>query len=73
MTYDEFINNIIETRGQWGIPLNEYFEAHHIIPRCMGGDGECFRKGKRTNDKNTQHFYFFFSITVILSFLGFRV
>ena len=52
MTYDEFINNIIETRGQWGIPLNEYFEAHHIIPRCMGGDGECFRKGKRTNDKN---------------------
>ena len=31
MTYDEYIKSIIEARGQWGIPLDEYFEAHHII------------------------------------------
>lgn len=40
MTYDEFINNIIETRGQWGIPLNEYFEAQSesTIRRIMSGN-----------------------------------
>ena len=38
MTYNEFIQNIIDTRGQWNIPDGEYFERHHIIPRCMGGE-----------------------------------
>lgn len=37
MTYKEFIQNIINTRGQWGIDEQEIFEAHHIIPRCLGG------------------------------------
>lgn len=37
MTYDEFIKNIIDTRGQWNIPPNEYYEVHHIIPKCLGG------------------------------------
>lgn len=37
-TYNEFIQNIIETRGQWSIPDGEYFEKHHINPRCMGGE-----------------------------------
>ena len=37
MTYDEFISNIIETRGQWNIPEGEYYEIHHIIPKCKGG------------------------------------
>ena len=37
MTYNEFIQNIIDTRGQWNIPDDEYFEAHHIIPKCFGG------------------------------------
>lgn len=37
MTYQEYIQNIIDTRGQWNIPEGEYYEAHHIIPRCMGG------------------------------------
>ena len=36
--YDKFIQEIIDTRGQW----NELFceEIHHIIPRCMGGTGK---------------------------------
>lgn len=39
MTYNEFINSIIKERGQWNIPDGEYFEGHHIIPRCLGGEG----------------------------------
>ena len=35
--YDKFIQNIINTRGQWGIPEGEYYESHHIIPKCFGG------------------------------------
>ena len=38
MTYDKFIDNILNTRGRYGIPENEYKERHHIIPKCMGGD-----------------------------------
>lgn len=37
MTYQEFIQNIIATRGQWNILKGEYFEKHHIIPRCLNG------------------------------------
>ena len=37
--YKEFIENIIATRGQWNIPQGEYFEAHHIVPKCLGGNG----------------------------------
>ena len=40
-TYEEFINNILKTRGRFACG-NEYHECHHIIPRCMGG----------TNDKD---------------------
>ena len=40
MTYNEFIQNIINTRGQWAIPVDEYKEMHHIVPRCMGGLGD---------------------------------
>lgn len=39
MNYKQYIQNIINTRGQWNIPKNEYFEGHHIIPRCLGGTG----------------------------------
>lgn len=39
MTYKEYIQNIINTRGQWGISKGEPCERHHIIPRCMGGTG----------------------------------
>lgn len=38
-SYDTFISNIIKERGQWGI-TNEYFEGHHILPRCLGGEGQ---------------------------------
>lgn len=36
--YYEFILNIINSRGQWS-PITEYWEGHHIIPRCLGGQG----------------------------------
>lgn len=36
-TYDEYIQNILDTRGRFGIPKGEYKERHHIIPRCVGG------------------------------------
>lgn len=41
ISYAEFIQRIIDTRGQWNIPDGEYFEVHHIIPKCMGGSGDC--------------------------------
>lgn len=36
MTYDNFIKNIIQDRGQFNAPT-EYYEKHHIIPKCKGG------------------------------------
>ena len=41
MTYHEFINDILSTRGRNGCGEN-YHEEHHVIPKCMGG----------TNDKD---------------------
>lgn len=38
-TYDEFIQNILNTRGRFACG-EEYHERHHIIPRCMGGTNE---------------------------------
>lgn len=37
LTYDNFIENILKTRGRFNCG-NEYHERHHIVPRCMGGD-----------------------------------
>ena len=39
LTYEEFINNILETRGRFACG-DEYHERHHITPRCMGGGDE---------------------------------
>lgn len=39
VTYDEFINNILETRGRFACG-DEYHERHHIIPRCIGGTND---------------------------------
>lgn len=39
MTYEEFINNILETRGRNGCG-DEYHETHHIVPKCMGGTND---------------------------------
>ena len=52
MTYIEFITNIIATRGQWNIPLNEYKEQHHIMPKCMGGLGDFKNKRFHKNSYN---------------------
>lgn len=38
-TYEEFINNILETRGRFACG-DEYHERHHILPRCMGGSND---------------------------------
>lgn len=35
-TYQEFIQNILDTRGRFACG-DEYHETHHIIPRCMDG------------------------------------
>lgn len=35
-TYEEFINNILKTRGRFNCG-EEYYERHHIIPRCCDG------------------------------------
>lgn len=39
ITYEEFINNILETRGRFACG-DEYHETHHIIPKCMGGTND---------------------------------
>ena len=39
VTYEEFINNILETRGRNGCG-EEYHETHHIVPKCMGGSND---------------------------------
>lgn len=41
MMYEEFIQNILETRGRFGCG-EEYYETHHVVPQCLGG----------TNDKD---------------------
>lgn len=39
MTYEEFINNILNTRGRFSCG-EEYHERHHIVPKCMGGSND---------------------------------
>ena len=36
ITYNEFIQNILETRGRFGCG-EEYHERHHIMPKCVDG------------------------------------
>ena len=38
-TYEEFIQNILNTRGRFACG-NDYHERHHIVPRCMDGSDE---------------------------------
>ena len=37
MTYDEFIDNILKTRGRFAC-VDKYYERHHIVPKCCGGN-----------------------------------
>lgn len=53
MTYAEFIQNIIDSRGQWNIPDGEYFEMHHIIPYSMNGDGDTKKRFFRRNSHHS--------------------
>lgn len=39
MTYKEFIQNILDTRGRFNCG-EEYHERHHIIPKCMDGSND---------------------------------
>lgn len=39
MTYEEFIQNILDTRGRFNCG-DEYHETHHIVPKCMGGTND---------------------------------
>lgn len=39
LTYEEFIQNILDTRGRFFCG-EEYYERHHILPKCMGGGDE---------------------------------
>lgn len=39
LTYEEFIQNILSTRGRFNCG-DEYHEKHHIIPICLGGGDE---------------------------------
>lgn len=39
LTYYEYINNIIETRGRHGCG-DVYHETHHITPRSLGGNND---------------------------------
>lgn len=38
-TYQDFITNILNTRGRHGCG-DIYHESHHIIPKCIGGSNE---------------------------------
>lgn len=40
ITYKDFIQNIIDTRGQFACNKNEYCERHHIKPKCLGGNND---------------------------------
>lgn len=39
ISYKEFIDNILNTRGRFAC-RDEYHERHHIIPRCLGGTND---------------------------------
>lgn len=39
LTYEEFIQNILYTRGRFACG-DEYHERHHIIPKCMDGSDD---------------------------------
>lgn len=38
-TYDEFIKNILTTRGRFNCK-NKYYERHHIVPKSIGGSDD---------------------------------
>lgn len=52
MLYKEFIQNIIDTRGQWSEEVrlsNRGYARHHIIPKCLGGEPKILNWDKHPN------------------------
>ena len=39
ITYKEYIQNILNTRGRFSCG-DEYHERHHVIPKCLGGTND---------------------------------
>ena len=39
LTYKQFIDNILQTRGRFNCG-EEYHECHHILPKCVGGTND---------------------------------
>jgi len=37
MDYQKIYNKLIESRKNEPLKINEYYEKHHIIPKCLGG------------------------------------
>lgn len=40
MDYQKIYDNLIKTRSQQPLLVNEYYEKHHIIPKCLGGSDD---------------------------------
>lgn len=59
VTYKEFIQNIINTRGQWNISDDEYYEVHHIIPKCLGGEGVIQKRNKNKSNRHPNLIYLY--------------
>lgn len=57
--YEEFIQNIIDTRGQYGISNDEYYEKHHIVPKCMGGEGDYSSGRFKPNSRHPNCIYLY--------------
>lgn len=72
MNYNEYIQNIIDTRGQWGISKDEYFEMHHITPSCIGGTGDYITpKGRSTFYKNSEHYNCIYTLMNIMKHISY--
>lgn len=40
MNYKKIYDNLIETRSNQTLQLHDYYENHHIVPKCLGGSDD---------------------------------
>lgn len=40
MNYEKIYNNLISSRNNRSLKLDEYYEKHHIVPKCLGGSDD---------------------------------
>lgn len=52
ISYQKFIDQIINDRGQWGLGLDLYKEQHHILPKCLGGESDTINGKFKKNSKH---------------------